>query len=447
MKANRAIIVLLIALIGVLTFAEARGSHQSHHRRRHHHHHNVHRAARTAKAKAHGPHRVQHVDKVVEEEVNNKAEPVSVGYKIPLYVSGDADDFYQIPVAVGNPPQFFNLTLLTEHMEIGLLGKGLQTNVYAHCKVGSEPQRNYYDVQASKTAKPWQNIFFFGNNWMDGEPLVDDLACSNGYDGEGNSTNDVVQVCAAVSNKQQCVNGTKSVALDIAVMRELDEALNPKWTADGYFGLDPTQKLEDTDVASFDELISSLSYQRYSIALMPRPLPYSTPQLGGWMMLGGTLKENCDGNWFTIGGDYYDQYVIGIDGYSFGNTAEQYDQGIDAFHTMSTAFLHVSSAVLNTIVITLNAEYDFNADRYFLDCSATKTAPNLGLFTTAGTPLSVPPKDYIRQFPKNDKCVIMFTDEDLPIGSEWYLGTTLLGSYCMRYDNDQTLLQFSKRTD
>ncbi|KAH7720022.1 CRE-ASP-1 protein [Aphelenchoides avenae] len=250
-----------------------------------------------------------------------------------------------------------------------------------------------------------------------------------------------LRVCSSFT-ASGCTDGPTQ-ALDIAVVFEVDQALSAKWSADGIFGTNPEQALEDDEVGTFTKFLGSFQKSVYSLTIDRRDFSQSANQPAGSLTVGGSSDAGCDGKWFTVDGGPYTQYGIGIVGTEFGTSVSQDKH--DTYLTYSTAYLHVSSDLLNTVVIALHAEYDFPSDQYLVDCGAMNTAPRLALFTAAGTPLVVPPTDYIRQFTPNGKCVLMFTDEDLQIGSVWYLGSTLLRGYCMRYDDYSWTLQFSKK--
>lgn len=63
-----------------------------------------------------------------------------------------------------------------------------------------------------------------------------------------------------------CTDGA-SQALDIAVVFEIDQALNDKWAADGIFGTSPDQALEDDEVGTFAQFLGSFQKSMYSLLI------------------------------------------------------------------------------------------------------------------------------------------------------------------------------------
>lgn len=62
----------------------------------------------------------------------------------------------------------------------------------------------------------------------------------------------------------------------------------------------------------------------------------------------------------------------------------------------SSAFISAPKNSMEIVYSALGAEYDFQSDRYLVDCAKATTAPDFKVTFKSGDAFSIPAKDYIR---------------------------------------------------
>ncbi|KAH7664930.1 aspartic protease, partial [Aphelenchoides avenae] len=121
---------------------------------------------------------------------------------------------------------------------------------------------------------------------------------------------------------------------------------------------------------------------------------------GGQITFGGVDTANCASNWTAIPVEGMENWMLAIAGVQIGpKNVRPSAEYSSAKIALSFPLLDVPNAYFRKIVGALGGEYDFELDRYTVDCGKVVSLPRVNITIGTWSPLTyaVPPKDFVTQ--------------------------------------------------
>ncbi|KAH7723061.1 aspartyl protease-like protein [Aphelenchoides avenae] len=193
-----------------------------------------------------------------------------------------------------------------------------------------------------------------------------------------------------------------------------DGIFGAAWPSVSSFGVEPP----------LQRVLNQLDKPLFSVWLDKHPK--ASPTYTGLITYGALDAKNCDGSWnfLPLIGETFWNYD-----FSLGTKKLRGTSGQTVTVDTGTSWLNFPSAVVDTIMRKIGAEYDNNDDLYYTDCG------NIGLpdfvFRFGKQNYALTSDDYLLST-SSGRCAVKVYPQDL-IGG-WLVGDTFIRRYCHAFD-------------
>ncbi|KAI6212104.1 Peptidase A1 domain-containing protein [Aphelenchoides besseyi] len=197
---------------------------------------------------------------------------------------------------------------------------------------------------------------------------------------------------------------------------------------DGYVGFGLKSQIDSNLVGpilnlakQFDQPVFTIWLDRYSAQ--------TNIDSGGLITFGSTDVKNCDSDITQAATSSSDSWTFELEKFGFGKYT--YDSPASALLNIGMSFIGIPTNIFQTVMKTLNADYDDTYQMYTIDCGKSASSPKM-LFTVNGNELFIEGNDYILDFGFDlGKCgVAVFDMSTTQISTDW---DTLLSEMQCQY--------------
>jgi hypothetical protein len=330
----------------------------------------------------------------------------------------------QIAVAIGTPPQTFNLTFHYGMSTSFVLQKGYY-EMPCYVRIdggvwGPNNTRHVYDPTVSST---FQDLSYSDGGQLDAvtwyAPISDDIDCgdnNSGYSG----------AYLAADTFQVASGTTKNVSFYYVYSVE---HLNPYWASDGVLALwSPTLKK---------------ILEGYNNSIVSVYLDSSFPALqdtvsAGYVTFGAKDTIHC-GDWTDVP---FDDGNIVVNKFALGSFSYN-EKSVSSTLDSTSIYISTPSSAFDNIVSMLNAEYDYEDGIYTVNCSQVASFPDM-VFHLTGVQYNVSSSLYTWKYTTldgSDNCMLLLTEN---YDSDWIFGTPFLRAQCHAFDLEHNIVAFAE---
>ncbi|KAH7704270.1 Protein ASP-1 protein5, partial [Aphelenchoides avenae] len=304
----------------------------------------------------------------------------------PLKHHGDEYSIYTLDVTIG--AQRFNLTLDMDALTSVVLAKGFSAaNTY--CTTPSS-QRNLFDSSRSPS-------FNFVNASIDG-PLLDEHPYV-GIECRQNRDQYTDRVSGEWATDTLALGSVSVTNAPFFLANHTRHQLNPQWASDGVLALsgysyareDATKKILNA-IGEKQEITLFVSKQDFTGSA-------GVSQLPSVITFGGKDTQNCDSQLSYLTNDRYaDDWSVPLGRVMVGSeNIIGLESGKMARISVSSPLLEAPTAHFGAIIRALGAQYNFELDRFTVDCNEVENLPEI----TIQVYLDDGPTEYFPVWPNN----------------------------------------------
>uniref|UniRef100_A0A7E4VLA8 Peptidase A1 domain-containing protein n=1 Tax=Panagrellus redivivus TaxID=6233 RepID=A0A7E4VLA8_PANRE len=323
------------------------------------------------------------------------------------------DDFYNLNITVGTPPQILSLAFDTKTSATWVIDANCYTDYCVGWTITDYDKNQYFTFNTTtfkNTTRPFK------------------IKHEDGAEASGWVTSDVLTFA-----------GFSIPGQEFGCAEDVNKYVGYQ-PIDGYFGVG--FKVDDVDqmIPPLWNIANQLDQQIFTVWLDRKP-KISYGSSGGQVTFGGLDTLNCDAtfNWVPVTNPGKWEYKI--DQFSISSYTDK--KATAAFSDTGKSFIGVPYWVMNKIEKFTKADYDWQDNLYEVHCETTGL-PDL-VFTIGGIEYRVPQSEYVLNLNRhNGMCVLAVYEIDgQGFNPTWVLGDTFIRSYCQAYDMANQRVGFS----
>ncbi|KAI6207006.1 hypothetical protein M3Y94_00980200 [Aphelenchoides besseyi] len=324
-------------------------------------------------------------------------------------------NFYILELTLGTPAQTFHVALESSTSDLWIVDSECKEQ---QCK--GYPESGYtksqYDKTKSTTYKSDDRKF--------------NITYQSGLSCTGQLATDVIGL-GGYSFDSQTFGAATSIPAAFGYI-----------SIDGYVGFGLKSQIDGNLVGPILNLIKQFDQPLFTIWL-DRYLGQTIPDSGGLISFGSTDTENCDSDITQVATSTSDSWTFELQKFEFGKYT--YDSEASVLLNIGMSFIGIPTSIFQTVIKTLNADYDDIYQMYTVDCGKSSSSPKM-LFTVNGNELFIEGNDYILDYGFDlGKCgVAVFDMSTTQLTTDWVIGEPFCRVYCTTFDIGNSQLGFTR---
>uniref|UniRef100_A0AC34GS67 Peptidase A1 domain-containing protein n=1 Tax=Panagrolaimus sp. ES5 TaxID=591445 RepID=A0AC34GS67_9BILA len=324
------------------------------------------------------------------------------------------DDFYNINVTIGTPPQTLCLALDTNSAVTWVIDSKCYTDYCVGWTI-TDYDKNQYFTFNTTTYRNTSRLF--------------SVKYANGDEASGWVASDVFKF-----------SGFNLSRAEFGLAEAVNEHVGFE-PIDGYFGVGWPIYDVDGMTPPIWNITDQMDQQMFTIWLDRHPGFLEYGSNGGQITIGGLDIQNCNKNFNWVPLNTAGKWEFKLDSFSISSYTDS--KTVAAISDVGKSFIGAPYWALNKVEKFTYASYDLEQDIYFVHCNRTGL-PDL-IFTIGGMEYRVPQEEYILDLNmSNGMCVLAVYELKFNgFSPTWILGDSFIRSYCQAYDMQNQRVGFS----